>query len=177
MKSLTQFACLLALPVLTLSLSSVAFAADSSSVSAADKMFVKKAAIGGMFEVETGKIAQDKGADQGVKDFGAKMVEDHGKANDELKSIASSKGIEVPTALDAKHQKMVDSLNSMSGAAFDKAYIKDMTMAHDMDDKLFMKEAQSGKDSDLMAFASKTDQVIKMHIQMLNDLKSKMTTK
>ena len=49
-----------------------------------------------------------------------------------------------------------------------------MTKAHNMDDKLFMKEAKSGKDSDLMAFADKTDKTIKMHISMLNDVKSKM---
>lgn len=162
---------LLAVPLLTLSLCNNARAAD---VSAGDKAFVHKAAIGGMFEVQSGKIASDKGMSQEVKDFGGKMVEDHGKANDELKSIASSKGIDVPSALDDKHQKMIDALNAKSGKDFDELYFSDMTKAHKMDNALFMKEASSGDDADIKAFASKTDQVIKMHISMLNDDKAKM---
>jgi putative membrane protein len=171
MKTLSKFLCLLAAPVLMASLCSPAYAAD---VPAGDKMFAEKAAMGGMFEVQTGKIAQDKGMSQDVKDFGAKMVEDHGKANDELKGIASTKGIDLPTALDAPHQKMVDSLNAKSGADFDKAYLGIMTKAHKMDNAAFMKEADGGKDADIKAFAAKTDETVKMHIQMLKDIKAKM---
>ncbi len=168
--SLLTLACLLAAPALTLSLSPLAHAADAS---AGDKAFVQKAAVGGMFEVESGKVAQEKGASQDVKDFGSKMVEDHGKANDELKGIASSKGIEIPTALDSKHQKMLDTLNGLSGEAFDKEYLKDMTAGHKATDTLMSKEASSGQDSDLKTFAGKTDQTVKMHISMLNDIKAK----
>jgi putative membrane protein len=167
-----KFVCLLAAPLLTLSLSTVARAADGPSAS--DKTFVHKAAIGGMFEVQSGKIAEDKGLSQEVKDFGAKMVEDHGKANDELKSIATSKGIDVPAALDAKHQKMIDALNAKSGKDFDDLYFSDMTKGHQMTDALFVKEASSGDDADIKAFAAKTDQVVKMHIAMLKDDKAKM---
>jgi putative membrane protein len=152
---------------------SSARAADMD-MSAADKSFVMKAAQGGMLEVQTGQLAQSQATSQDVKDFGSKMVEDHGKANDELKGIASSKGIEIPSSLDAKHQKMVDDLKAKSGKDFDDAYLALMTKAHSMDDKLFMKEASSGKDADLKAFADKTDKTIKMHISMLNDVKSKM---
>jgi putative membrane protein len=140
-------------------------------------MFVHKAAIGGLFEVQSGKIAEDKGMSQEVKDFGAKMVEDHGKANDELKSIATAKGLDVPSALDDKHQKMLDALNAKSGKDFDDLYFSDMTKAHAMDDKLFMKEASSGTDPDIKDFAAKTDQVVKMHIAMLKDDKAKMAMK
>ena len=143
-------------------------------VSSMDKSFAEKAAMGGMFEVDAGKIAAGKADAQDVKDFGSKMVEDHGKANDELKSIASSKSIELPMALDSKHQKMVDALNAKSGEAFDKAYMSDMAKAHKMDDALFMKEADKGKDADIKAFADKTDKVIKEHISMLKDMDDKM---
>ncbi len=167
MKTLS-LACLLALTAMGLA----ARAADSD-VSAADKTFVEKAAQGGMTEVELGKIAQDQASAQDVKDFGAKMVEDHSKANDELKAIASSKGITIPDSLDAKHQKMVDDLKAKSGKDFDTAYLKAMTKGHDMTDALFQKEASSGQDPDLKAFAAKTDKVVKMHIAMLKDIKSK----
>jgi putative membrane protein len=169
-----KFACLLVAPLLTLSLCTSARAADAPAPSKMDLKFVHKAAMGGMFEVESGKIASDKGMSQDVKDFGAKMVEDHGKANDELKGIASSKGIDVPAKLDAKHQDMIDALNAKSGKDFDTLYFSDMTKAHKMDDALFMKEASSGDDPDIKAFASKTDQVIKQHISMLMDDKAKM---
>ncbi len=157
-------------PLLAAGLCLSAHAADTSM----DKTFVTKAAVGGMFEVESSKIATDKGTTQGVKDFGSKMVEDHSKANDELKSIASSKGIDVPAALDSKHQKMLDSLNAKSGKAFDMEYLSDMSKSHKAADALFMKEADKGKDADLKAFADKTDKVIKEHISMLKDVQGNM---
>jgi putative membrane protein len=168
--SFSKLLCLLAGPLLAVSL---AHGADNSP-SWGDKSFVKKAAIGGMFEVISGKLAQEKASSQDVKDFAAKMVEDHGKAGDELKSIATSKGIDLPDSLDMLHKAMVDSLGMKSGADFDKAYLADMTKAHNGDDALFMKEAAHGKDADLKAFASKTDEMVKHHIMMLNDVKSKV---
>lgn len=167
--SLFTFLCFL-----TVSLCSRSLAADATTLSSKDKTFVKEAGMGGLFEVELGKVAADKGMSQDVKDFGSEMVTDHGKVNDELKSIATAKGLEVPSQLDAKHQKVVDKLSAKSGAAFDKAYLAEMTKDHDGDHAAFVKEAKSGKDADIKAFAAKTDQeVIQHHIQMLKDIKSK----
>jgi putative membrane protein len=70
----------------------------------ADQKFVHDAAIGGMAEVELGHLAQQKGSSEQVKSIGEKMVTDHGKANDELKSLAASKNITLPTAIDATHK-------------------------------------------------------------------------
>ena len=140
-------------------------------------MFVMKAAQGGMTEVQLGQMAADKGTSPDVKDFGSKMVADHGKANDELKSIASSKGITLADKLDAKHQAMVDKMTAMSGAAFDKAYVSAMVAAHQKDNKLFSMEASSGSDADLKAFAAKTDDVVKMHLSMITEIQSKMAGK
>jgi putative membrane protein len=133
-----------------------------------------KAAQGGMTEVQLGQLAADKGTSQDVKDFGAKMVTDHGKANDELKSIANSKGITLPEKLDSKHQAMVDKLNGLSGAAFDKAYVAAMVTAHTKDNSLFIKEASSGQDPEIKAFAAKTDEMVKMHLSMIHGIQSKM---
>jgi putative membrane protein len=154
--------------------SSPAKAADAPAVSTADNTFVMKAAQGGMTEVQLGQIAGDKGSSQEVKDFGSKMVTDHGKANDELKAIATSKGITIPDKLDAKHQAMVDKLNAMSGADFDHAYVKAMVAAHKKDNMLFAKEASTGQDPDIKAFAAKTDDMVKMHLSMIEDIQSKM---
>lgn len=173
--SLLKFTCLLAAPVLTVALCTGARAADKGTTpSKMDKTFVQKAGMGGIFEVDSGKLAADMGASQDVKDFGSKMVEDHGKANEELKSLASAKSLDIPSQLDATHQKMVDDLKSKTGKEFDAAYMADMTKAHKMDDALFVKEGKSGTDPDLKAFATKTDVVIKQHIAMLKDDKMKM---
>src|SRR5205807_92955 len=85
----------------------------SSNVDKDSKEFVLKAAGGGMMEVEAGKIAQQKAKNQRVKDFGSMMVTDHTKANDELKGIASSKNITIPSTLPPDEQKHVDELNKM----------------------------------------------------------------
>jgi putative membrane protein len=102
------------------------------------------------------------------------MVTDHGKANDELKTIAASKGVTLPTTLDAKHQAMYDKLNALSGADFDKAYISMMVTAHKKDDALFTNEASNGTDADVKAFASKTDMVVKDHLSMIESIQAKM---
>ncbi len=71
------------------------------------KEFVKEAATGGMMEVELGKIAQEKGKSQQVKDFGKMMVDDHSKANADLKDLASKKNIEVPDSLTDDQKKIL----------------------------------------------------------------------
>src|SRR5579885_1157926 len=87
-----------------------------------DDMFAKKAAEGGMAEVELGKLAADKGTSPDVKAFGQRMVDDHTKANDQLKSVASQENIALPTDINAKDKAEKDRLSKLSGAAFDRAY-------------------------------------------------------
>src|SRR5689334_15410130 len=92
----------------------------------ADSTFVTKAAQGGMAEVKLGNLAKEKAESPDVKNFGQTMVTDHTKAGDELKQIASSKNITLPTDIDAKDQAKYDRLSKLSGAAFDRAYMRDM---------------------------------------------------
>ncbi len=126
-----------------------------------------------MFEVQSSQVAQDKATSSDIKDFAGMMVTDHGKANDELKSIASSKGLDVPSSLDAKHQAMLDSLNGKSGKDFDSAYLQDMEKGHKGANALFKKEAASGQDVDIKSFAAKTDLTIEHHIAMLHEVEAK----
>ena len=116
--------------------------------------FVKTAALDGMTEVELGKLAASKSSTSDVKKFAQKMVQDHEQANQQLTSIARSKGLAVPTKLDAKHEAMVKELSSKSGAAFDSAYASLMAKAHTKAVALFEAASQSS-DSDLAAFASR----------------------
>jgi putative membrane protein len=171
--SLTTLACLLTAPVLALSLCLTARAADAGLVSPADRTFVHKVGLGGMYEVDASKVAQDKGTSQDVKDFSANEIKDHVQVNDELKSIATTKGIDVPAQADAKFQKMLDELRGKSGSAFDAAYLKSMAKIHDGDEALFVKESKTTKDPELKAFAAKTAKIVKGHIDLLQGYKAK----
>jgi putative membrane protein len=136
----------------------------------ADQAFVKEAALGGMAEVDLGQLASTKATDEKVKAFAQKMVTDHSKANDELKTLASSKQMMVPTALDAKHQATHDRLAKMSGSAFDRAYVTDMVADHRKDVADFKHQAMAAKDPDVKAFAAKTLPTLQEHLTMIEDL-------
>src|SRR3569832_1564497 len=101
--------------------SKAASSAGSSQLSSTDQNFVKKAAQGGMAEVELGKLATQKASSDDVKKFGQRMVDDHTKANDQLKQIAGSKGISLPTDLDAKDQALKDRLSKLDGEQLGRA--------------------------------------------------------
>ena len=139
---------------------------SSGQLSAADKTFVNKAAQGGMAEVELGQLATQKAQSDQVKQFGQKMVDDHTKANDKLKEVASQENITLPTGLDAKDQATMDHLSKLSGAQFDKAYMQDMVEDHKKDVAEFQKEANSGKDPAVKNFAQQTLPVLQQHLQM-----------
>lgn len=146
--------------------------ADSTSRILPDTTFAAKAAVGGMAEVALGKMAQEKGSDSKVKDFGKMMVMDHGKANAELMSIAKSKNLMLPATLDAEHQAKSDSLSKLSGKDFDKAYVKAMVEGHQKTLALMQSEAGNGKDAELKGFAAKTAPVVQSHlteIQKISD--------
>src|ERR1700704_562408 len=88
--------------------------AKSDVTTQTDKRFVKEAATGGLAEVELGKLAAEKGSNEQVKAFGQRMATDHGAANDDLKSLASTKQIPVNSALDTKHKATYDRLSKLS---------------------------------------------------------------
>jgi putative membrane protein len=139
---------------------------SDSKVPSADAKFVKDAAAGGMMEVELGKIAAEKGVNDQVKAFGRQMQDDHGKANEELKTLAANKGVQIPTALEGKHKKTVDRLAKLSGPEFDRQYMRTMIEDHKEDLKAFQREADKGKDPDVKQFASKYVPIIKKHLEM-----------
>jgi putative membrane protein len=139
-------------------------------MSSQDRNFAEDAAMGGMMEVELGRVAAQRGTSEAVKQFGQRMVDDHSAANQELMSLASSKGIRLPTALDEKHQEHVTKLSAMSGAEFDRAYSKMMLSDHEKDVKAFERQSSKGGDADLRAFATKTLPTLQQHLEMARAL-------
>jgi putative membrane protein len=138
----------------------------ASAKQTSDQKFVMNAAKGGMAEVELGKLAQDKASSDQVKNFGKRMVDDHGKANDELQTLAKNKNITLPTDLDPKDKALKDRLSKLSGAAFDRAYMSAMLQDHRKDISEFRTESTSGQDADVKAFASKTLPTLEDHLKL-----------
>ncbi len=144
------------------------------AVNADDAKFATTAASGGMAEVALGKLAQQISTNTQIKSFGAMMVTDHGKANDELMAIAKTKNITLPATIDADHQKKIDELSKKTGKDFDKAYVDAMIEGHKKTLDLMNNEAKSGVDPDLKAFAAKTGPTVQTHLDAINQIHNSM---
>ena len=141
----------------------------------ADQVFASQSAIAGMAEVELGKMATEKGSHARVKQFGQMMVADHTKAGDELKGIAKSKGMTLPSSLDPMHQATRDRLAKLSGAEFDRAYMDAMVTGHQTVEKNMLTEAESGADPQLKAFAAKALPTVQNHLKMAQDIQKEVS--
>jgi putative membrane protein len=160
-----EFAVKKLVAVLMVGLPMMAFAASNP-----DESFFKDAAQAGMAEVAAGHTAQEKGASQSVKDFGAMMVKDHTAANAKLKSIAASKGIELPDSPSMMQKAMNKKTDLHSGDSFDKDYIQGQIKAHKDTIELLQKEIDSGKDPEGKAFATQTLPKVKMHLDKITKI-------
>jgi len=137
-----------------------------ATLSATDRTFAQKAAAGGLAEVSLGQLAQQNASSQQVKEFGQRMVTDHSQANQELQQIAQSENLTLPTTPESKDQALQKRLSALKGTAFDAAYTQDMVRDHQQDIAEFKREAESGQDPALKAFAQKTLPVLQQHLQM-----------
>jgi putative membrane protein len=152
----------------------VARSDDPAALSAADRQFVLEAAMGGMMEVKAGDVASDRAANAAVKEFGQRMVRDHGKANVELTQLATQVGVQLPKELDAKHAATVERLTALSGAQFDQAYMRLMVEDHVKDVAAFQTEAEKGSEPRVKAWAAKTLPTLKEHLAMAREVAKKV---
>jgi putative membrane protein len=148
-----------------LAVAPLAFGADDP-----DATFYKKAAESGIFEVDAGNQAQQKASMQPVKDFGAMMVKDHSAANDQLKTLAASKSISLPTSASMGEMAEKGKLDVLTGDTYDKSYIKGQIKAHHQAIALFKNEIASGQDADAKSFAQQTLPTLKKHLKAARDI-------
>jgi len=139
-----------------------------------DAEFAVEAANGGMMGVKMGELAQMNGSSADVKEFGKLMVDDHGQANEELKSLAAQKNIMLPTTLGNDMQQKYDEMAKKTGKEFDKEYVDMMVKDHKKDIDAFKEEANEGKDADMKAFAAKTLPTLEMHMQRIQAIQGSM---
>lgn len=146
------------------------------AVNSTDRKFMEMAAMGGMAEVEAARVALDKSSSDAVKQYAQKMIDDHTKANQELMQLASAKGVTLPAGPDAKHRAMLAKMSAMSGADFDREYVKNSGVKdHEKMLKLVQGHSRKGGDPEVRAFAAKMVGPVGMHLDMARQMMNAMT--
>ena len=144
-----------------------------SKTTPSPESFLSDSAEGGMTEVELGKLAQAKSKNADIKKFAQMLVEDHSKANTEVKALAAKKNINLPTGM-GSHQSTYDKLKGLTGDEFDEQFVENMVDDHEKDVSAFQKESQNSSDPDVKAFAAKTLPVLQKHLDTVKGIQSKM---
>ncbi len=137
---------------------------------ASAKRFIKEAAEGSATDVALGRLAQEKGSSDAVKQFGKRMVDDHSKVSEELKQLAEMAQIEATSETPKKARKAQDKLSKLSGVDFDRAYTKMMVSEHKGDVKAFEREARNSAVPAMKNFAAKTLPTLQEHLKLAEEL-------
>lgn len=130
-----------------------------------DAEFAVEAADAGLMEVQLGTMALTKASSPQVKQFAQMMVDDHTKANNELKALAQQKNLSLPTTLGNERQRKFENFNEKTGAEFDKEYMDQMVKDHKETINKFEEEAEDGKDAELKSWASSKLSALRQHLQ------------
>jgi len=144
--------------------------ATTAAKAPADSTFMKTAAAAGLAEVECGKLAAEKASNPDIKSFAQMLVDDHSKANEELKGLAGQKNVTLPSAPTAAQKAAQARLSKLSGAAFDSAYVHQMVRDHAAAVALFTRESKAGADADAKAWAGKTLPTLEAHSTKAKEL-------
>ena len=158
----------LALLGVSLLLAGPVSAAEKTSAGKKSHEFMKEAASAGMMEVELGRIASTRAANPRVKEFGQRMIDDHGKANNELKEVAEKESVALPETMNDQHRATVARLSNLQGAAFDRAYMDAMVKDHQEDVEKFRQHTRD-TDPGVRDFASKTLPTLQEHLKMAQE--------
>ncbi len=140
------------------------------TLSTSDAAFMTTAARGGLAEVQLGQLAQRNGSSAAVKRFGERMVDDHGRSNQEMMALARRKEITPPSSIGAEHQQTYDELAKLRGGAFDRAYAQAMVKDHQEDLRAYQEEAANGTDPDVKAFAARHVPILEEHLRVAQRL-------
>ena len=147
------------------------------TLNTADRLFIQRAAIGGMAEVELAELVLSRSHNAEIEAFAQQMKADHGQGNADLKSIADAAGIALPTALDAEHQAMHGLLEKLSDQVFDLAYLQNQLVEHQKTAQLLTYMVGSGQDPVLKAFASKNLPIVLEHLHQVQVLQARLAGK
>ena len=143
---------------------------QGGTLSSADRQFMMRAAMMDMAEIQTGRLAVSQGASESVRQFGQRMIDDHTRTSQQLMQMASAAGFTPPQTLDAKHQAAAAKLGRLTGAEFDRAYMKQMVKDHQEAVSLYQRQSARGAMADLRSFASATLPALREHLSMARSM-------
>ncbi len=141
----------------------------STKVSASEEKLIKQLAEANLSEINAGKLAQDKAQSEEVKSFAKKMIDDHSKALDDLKQLAKSKNVALPTEPNKQQMAMEQRLRGLSGEKFDRQYMRQSGERAQKQTHQLLKQAEKAGDTDLKNYASKTIAAVEGHQQMARE--------
>jgi putative membrane protein len=136
-----------------------------------DAGFIRTALMGGLMEVQLGRMAQTNGASQQVKDYGRMIVNDHSRTNAELNSLAKRKNIASPENPESTMQATMDKLSLLKGGEFDRAFMNIMVENHLREINLYKAETYKGKDPDVRNWAARKNPVLQKHLDWAERIK------
>lgn len=142
---------------------------EASKASMTDQQFVDFAAQTDMTEANLGQVAQDKGG-QAVKDYGQMLRTDHTSDYNQLTAAAQKAGLTVPTGIDAAHNRMIEALSKLKGAAFDHSFARDMIAGHEHAVAVYRKEAEDAQSPDIKAYAQQAVATLERHLDNARQL-------
>jgi putative membrane protein len=129
-----------------------------------DRTFVKKAIQDDLAEIQIGKLAQQRGSSEKVRQFGQRLETDHRANLEKSNPLARSLGLAPPTEPNASQKAAYDQLGGLSGAQFDRVFAKKMLKDHKKDIKEFQRESRrSGPAAD---FAKSTIPTLEEHLKL-----------
>jgi putative membrane protein len=139
--------------------------AQSTQLSPKDKEFLKMAAVSNMTEAHLGEMAEGKGAQTGIKDYGQMLVKDHTKAYQELTVLDSKLGQSIPKGINIRRDKAVEKLADLKGKRFDGQFLREEVQDHERTLAMFKREAQHGQDPDVKAYANQALPTMEEHLR------------
>jgi putative membrane protein len=141
-----------------------------------DRLFARLVTAGGMAEIELGKLAAGRTSNEGVKHFANRMMDDHGKATERLRTVAGKSKIPLPDELDRDHQKIHRDLQELQGTQFDVAYMSAQIVDHQKTVLLLTWEIGSGEDAQLQQFAAENLPTVIQHLEMARQIHAQLAS-
>jgi putative membrane protein len=145
-----------------------------TALSPADRSFVTSAQEGNLAEVEAARLVEQKSTNPAVKDFASRMVTDHTRDSEQLKTLASAEGVTLPSALSAAERTQDESWQKLSGTKLNDAYLRDELQDHKETISAFENEIEHGQDKAVKKYAEQTLPTLQDHIRIAEDLVGKM---
>ncbi len=143
-----------------------AAASGNAELGKAERQAIVDMAMINMAEVAMAKMALSKTQGPHVRAFAQQMIDDHGKALEDVRALAQAKGVDLPTELDAKHKRMAEKLQKLDGQQFDRAYMQQAGLkAHREALSLLGMHHMQSKDADIKVLSGRMIPTVEQHLK------------